>query len=74
MRAPRGEARAAQQDVSARPEYAFPPRAFRVSFSQKWSSEADMNMEFIVAALMVIVALVFVGIAMHAARNPKGRD
>ena len=31
-----------------------------------------MTMEIIVAALMVIVALVFVGIALHAARNPKG--
>ena len=29
-------------------------------------------MEIIVAALMVIVALVFVGIAMHAARDSKG--
>jgi len=28
-------------------------------------------MEIIVAALMIIVALVFVGIAMHAARDPK---
>ena len=35
--------------------------------------EGLMTMEIIVAALMVIVALVFVGIAMHAARNPKGR-
>ncbi len=32
-----------------------------------------MTMEIIVAALMVIVALVFVGIAMHAARSPQGR-
>ena len=31
-------------------------------------------MEIIVAALMVIVALVLVGIAMHAARNPKARS
>ena len=30
-------------------------------------------MEIVVAALMVIVALVFVGIAMDAARNSKGR-
>ncbi len=30
-------------------------------------------MEIIVAVLMVIVALVFVGIAMHAARDSKGR-
>lgn len=30
-------------------------------------------MEIIVAALMVIVALVFIGIAMHASRGPKGR-
>jgi len=29
--------------------------------------------ELVVAALMVIVALVFVGIAMHAARDQKGR-
>jgi hypothetical protein len=31
-------------------------------------------MEIIVAALMVIVALVFVGIAMHAARDSKERS
>jgi len=30
-------------------------------------------MEIIVAALMVIVALLFVGIAMHAARDYKDR-
>lgn len=30
-------------------------------------------MEIIVAALMVIVALLFVGIAMHAARDTNGR-
>jgi hypothetical protein len=30
-------------------------------------------MEIIVAALMVIVALVFVGIAIHAARDTKRR-
>jgi len=30
-------------------------------------------MELVVAALMVIVAVVFVGIAMHAARDQKGR-
>lgn len=30
-------------------------------------------MEIVVAVLMVIVALVFVGIAMHAARDQKGR-
>ena len=30
-------------------------------------------MDIIVAALLVIVALVFVGIAMDAARDPKGR-
>jgi hypothetical protein len=30
-------------------------------------------MEIIVAALMVVVALVFVGVAMHAARDTKGR-
>ena len=29
-------------------------------------------MEIIVAALLVIVSLVFVGIAIDAARNPKG--
>jgi len=28
-------------------------------------------MEFIVAALLIIVSLVFVGIAMDAARHPK---
>lgn len=31
-------------------------------------------MEIIVAALMVIVALLFVGIALHAARDSKGRE
>ena len=30
-------------------------------------------MELVVAALMVIVAVVFVGITMHAARDQKGR-
>jgi len=30
-------------------------------------------MEIVVAVLLVIVALVFVGIAMDAARHPKGR-
>jgi len=32
-----------------------------------------MTMEIIVAALMVAVALVFVGIAIDAARHRKGR-
>ena len=31
------------------------------------------HMEIIVAALLVIVSLVFVGIALDAARHPKGR-
>ena len=31
-------------------------------------------MEIIVAVLLVIVSLVFVGIAIDAARNPKGRS
>lgn len=30
-------------------------------------------MEIVVATLMVIVALLFVGIAMHASRDAKGR-
>jgi hypothetical protein len=30
-------------------------------------------MQIIVASLMVVVAAVFIGIAMHAARNSKGR-
>jgi hypothetical protein len=30
-------------------------------------------MEIVIAALMVIVALVFVGIALHASRDPKER-
>lgn len=30
-------------------------------------------MEIVVAALLVVVALVFVGIAMDAARDTKGR-
>jgi hypothetical protein len=33
-----------------------------------------MTMEIIVAALMVIVALLFVGIAMHASRDYKDRE
>ena len=35
--------------------------------------EAAVAMELIVAALLVIVALVFVGIAIDAARYSKGR-
>jgi len=31
-------------------------------------------MEIVVAALMVIVAFVLVGIALHAARDPKRRS
>jgi len=30
-------------------------------------------MQIVVASLMVVVAFVFIGIALHAARNPKGR-
>ena len=30
-------------------------------------------MQIIVASLMVVVAAVFIGIALHAARNPKRR-
>jgi len=30
-------------------------------------------MQIVVATLMIVVAFVFIGIAMHAARNPKGR-
>jgi hypothetical protein len=30
-------------------------------------------MEIVVAALLVIVSLLFVGIALHAARHPKQR-
>jgi len=32
-----------------------------------------MIMQIIVASLMVVVAAVFIGIALHAARNPKRR-
>jgi hypothetical protein len=32
-----------------------------------------MIMQIIVASLMIVVAAVFIGIALHAARNPKGR-
>ena len=35
--------------------------------------EGAVTMELVVAALMVIVAVVFVGITMHAARDQKGR-
>ena len=35
--------------------------------------ERTVIMEIIVAALLVIVSLVFVGIAIDAARHPKGR-
>jgi len=31
-------------------------------------------MDIVVAALLVIVSLVFVGIAMDAARHPRGRS
>jgi hypothetical protein len=31
-------------------------------------------MEIVVAVLMVVVALLFVGIALDAARHPKGHD
>jgi len=44
-------------------------RAFRVS-SRKGEF---VIMQIIVASLMVVVAAVFIRIAMHAARNPKGR-
>jgi hypothetical protein len=31
-------------------------------------------MDIVVAALLVVVSLVFVGTALDAARHPKGRD
>jgi len=35
--------------------------------------EGVVIMQIVVATLMIVVAFVFIGIAMHAARNSKGR-